>query len=84
MNDIGSSSNTRIQPRPGSAGGGIYASPRGLSGNRSGSGNADPSPQPPGELETAFQRLRALLAFDGDSGPKDGVRARGYYLNILV
>lgn len=37
-----------------------------------------------GDIDTAFQRLRTLLAFDGNAGPREGVKQRGFYLNILV
>lgn len=38
----------------------------------------------PLDLGGAFDRLRALLAFDAGEGPRDGVPKRGYYLNIIV
>lgn len=82
MSDIGSTGNGRIQPRPGAIGGGIASPNRG--GGGAAQGRSDPLPQPLGDLEGAFQRLRALLAFDGDGGPRADVRSRGYYLNILV
>lgn len=84
MSDIGSGIDGRIQPRPG---GGQAPAPVGGGGRpkREGPGSAGGSvPDEPSVLEHAFQRLRTLLAFDGENGPRDGVRPRGFYLNILV
>ncbi len=38
----------------------------------------------PFDLETAFARLKTLLAFDGVNGPRSNVPRRGFYLNILT
>ena len=38
----------------------------------------------PFDLESALNRLKTLLAFDGPNGPRDGVPPRGFYLNILA
>jgi hypothetical protein len=82
MSDIGSGLDTRIQPRPG--GGLGPARPETRAGGGAG-GNPDRRlPELTGDLDTAFQRLRALLAMDGDDGPRSNVRSRGFYLNILV
>lgn len=81
MTDIGSTSNSRIQPRPGSGMAQGLAPGRGGRAGAKGSGGA---PDGSAELEGALQRLRTLLAFDGDGGPRQDVRMRGFYLNILV
>lgn len=82
MSDIGSGLDTRIQPRPGGSLG--PTRPETRSGGSPG-GSADRRlPDLTTDLESAFQRLRALLAMDGDDGPRANVRSRGYYLNILV
>lgn len=44
----------------------------------------DPGPRNPFDLTTAFGRLKRLLALEGQSGPRQDVPDRGYYLNILV
>jgi|GEM_PF-6256146 hypothetical protein len=41
------------------------------------------APRNPFDLETAFARLKTLLAFDGPNGPRNNVPRRGFYLNIL-
>lgn len=38
----------------------------------------------PFDLDAAFARLRTLLAFDGNDGPREGIPRRGFYLNILT
>jgi hypothetical protein len=80
MSDIGSGPDFRIRPKQG----GLDAMrPRGApardSGDRPSAGGGGPF-----DLDAAMQRLRALLVFDGEGGPRDGVARRGFYLNILV
>ena len=38
----------------------------------------------PYDIDGAFSRLRTLLAFDGENGPRPNVPLRAFYLNILV
>lgn len=82
MSDIGSGTDARIQPRPG--GGIAPPRPDSRAGGGAGGGADRRLPDLTTDLETAFQRLRALLAMDGDDGPRANVRSRGHYLNILV
>jgi len=83
MREISDNSGARVQPRPGSG-----LAPRPGAGfsrpTARGQDRADPFPAALAEIEAAFGRLRTLLAFDGESGPRDGVPRRGFYLNILV
>ncbi|MAO91032.1 MULTISPECIES: hypothetical protein [unclassified Hwanghaeella] len=86
MSDFGSGIGTRIQPRPqeGIGGGvGLTRPGAGRSGNSDASPGDGRSVDSTSVLEGAFNRLRTLLAFDGDKGPREGVR-RGFYLNIVV
>ncbi|MDF1749123.1 MAG: hypothetical protein P1V34_09660 [Alphaproteobacteria bacterium] len=86
MSDYGSGIGNRIQPRPqdGIGGGVGFARPgSGQSGNSDASPGDGRSVDSTSVLEGAFNRLRTLLAFDGEKGPRAGVR-RGFYLNIVV
>ena len=38
----------------------------------------------PHDIKKAIMRLLALLQLDGDSGPRNDVKKRGYYLNIIL
>lgn len=38
----------------------------------------------PFNLEYAFNRLKSLLAIDGDKGPRTDVPSKGFYLNISI
>ncbi|MEQ8443109.1 MAG: hypothetical protein RIM33_14250 [Alphaproteobacteria bacterium] len=80
MREIGNNGGTRIQLQPGQR--------PSAWGTRSTGGHqqerADPFPAALAEIEAAFSRLKTLLAFDGEKGPRDGVPQRGFYLNILV
>lgn len=81
MNDLRTNRIGRIEPKTGS---GTARARGGLLGNAPQETPDSVFEGGQGELEGAFQRLRTLLTFDGNNGPREGVKRRGFYLNILV
>ena len=91
MTDFGTGNGNQIAPRDGrvpARNPGTVRAPAGFQGPGESARPARPSAIGPdgltANLGAAFQRLRALLAMDGDTGPRDAGVRRGYYLNILV
>ena len=80
MSDLRTTRIGRLEPKTG----GSTARPRGSFGGTPTPETGDRFFDGQSDIEGAFHRLRTLLAFDGEGGPREGVKRRGFYLNILV